>query len=97
MFGPVACVKSFRTDDEAIALANDTRYGLVATVVTRDAELAKQFQQRVRAGLVWINAPQLNYQHVCWGGFGLGGISRELGVAGLRSYQALRHAMRVID
>lgn len=103
MFGPVACVKSFRTDDEAIALANDTRYGLVATVatvatvVTRDARIAKQFQQRVRAGLVWINAPQLIYPHVCWGGFGLGGISRELGVAGLRSYQELRHAMRAID
>ena len=97
VFGPVACVKSFRTDDEAIALANDTRYGLVATVVTRDAAIAKQFQQRVRAGLVWINAPQLIYPHVCWGGFGLSGIGRELGVAGLRSYQELRHAMRAID
>ncbi len=97
MFGPVACVKSFRTDDEAIALANDTRYGLVATVVTRDAAVARRFQRRVRAGLVWINAPQLIYPHVCWGGFGLSGIGRELGVAGLRSYQELRHAMRAID
>ncbi|KUZ16640.1 aldehyde dehydrogenase [Burkholderia diffusa] len=97
VFGPVACVKSFRTDDEAIALANDTRYGLVATVVTRDAEIAKQFQARVRAGLVWINAPQLIYPHVCWGGFGLSGIGRELGVTGLRSYQELRHAMRAIE
>ncbi|RQR74480.1 aldehyde dehydrogenase family protein [Burkholderia sp. Bp9012] len=97
VFGPVACVKSFRTDDEAIALANDTRYGLVATVVTRDAEIAKQFQARLRAGLVWINAPQLIYPHVCWGGFGLSGIGRELGVTSLRSYQELRHAMRAID
>ncbi|MBU9291489.1 aldehyde dehydrogenase [Burkholderia multivorans] len=97
VFGPVACVKSFRTDDEAIALANDTRYGLVATVVTRDAAAARQFQARVRAGLVWINAPQLIYPHVCWGGFGLSGIGRELGVAGLRSYQELRHAMRAVD
>ena len=97
VFGPVACVKSFRTDDEAIALANDTRYGLVATVVTRDAAAAKQFQAHVRAGLVWINAPQLIYPHVCWGGFGLSGIGRELGVTGLRSYQELRHAVRAID
>ncbi|MGU7784386.1 aldehyde dehydrogenase family protein [Burkholderia sp. PU8-34] len=96
VFGPVACVKSFRTDDEAIALANDTRYGLVATVVTRDAEVAKHYQAQVRAGLVWINAPQLIYPHVCWGGFGLSGIGRELGLAGLRSYQELRHAMRAI-
>ncbi|KUZ97701.1 aldehyde dehydrogenase [Burkholderia latens] len=97
VFGPVACVKSFRTDDEAISLANDTRYGLVATVVTRDAAAAKRFQVRVRAGLVWINAPQLIYPHVCWGGFGLSGIGRELGVTGLRSYQELRHAMRSVD
>jgi betaine-aldehyde dehydrogenase len=97
VFGPVACVRSFRTDDEAIALANDTRYGLVATVVTRDAAAAKHFQAHVRAGLVWINAPQLIYPHVCWGGFGLSGIGRELGVTGLRSYQELRHAMRAID
>ncbi len=96
VFGPVACVKSFRTDDEAIALANDTRYGLVATVVTRDAAQAKRYQARVRAGLVWINAPQLIYPQVCWGGFGLSGIGRELGVAGLRSYQELRHAVCAI-
>ncbi|AJY10768.1 aldehyde dehydrogenase family protein [Burkholderia dolosa] len=97
VFGPVACVKSFRTDDDAIALANDTRYGLVATVVTRDAAAAKRFQARLRAGLVWINAPQLIYPHVCWGGLGLSGIGRELGMAGLRSYQELRHAMRAVD
>ena len=46
---------------------------------------------------LWINAPQLIYPHVCWGGFGASGIGRELGVAGLRSYQELRHAMRAID
>jgi betaine-aldehyde dehydrogenase len=97
VFGPVACVKSFRTDEEAIALANDTRYGLVATVVTRDDAIARQYQARVRAGLVWINSPQLIYPHVCWGGLGLSGIGRELGVAGLRSYQELRHAMRSVD
>jgi betaine-aldehyde dehydrogenase len=97
VFGPVACVKSFRSDDDAIALANDTRYGLVATVVTRDAAAAKRFQAHLRAGLVWINAPQLIYPHVCWGGLGLSGIGRELGMAGLRSYQELRHAMRAVD
>ncbi|SAK91557.1 aldehyde dehydrogenase [Caballeronia hypogeia] len=93
VFGPLACVKSFRTDDEAIALANDTRYGLVATVVTRDDEAARRYRQALRAGLVWINTPQLIFPQVCWGGLGLSGIGRELGVAGLRSYQELRHAV----
>jgi betaine-aldehyde dehydrogenase len=93
VFGPIACVKSFRSDDEAIALANDTRYGLVATVVTRDDEAARRYRNALRAGLVWINTPQLIFPHVSWGGLGLSGIGRELGLAGLRSYQELRHAI----
>ncbi|BAN26648.1 aldehyde dehydrogenase family protein [Caballeronia insecticola] len=93
VFGPVACVKSFRTDDEAIALANDTRYGLVATVVTRDEDAAHRYRRALRAGLVWINTPQLIFPQVCWGGLGLSGIGRELGLAGLRSYQELRHSV----
>ncbi|WP_027816333.1 aldehyde dehydrogenase family protein [Paraburkholderia bannensis] len=93
VFGPVACVKSFRTDEEAIALANDTRYGLVATVVTADQDAARRYKTQLRAGLVWINTPQLIFPQVCWGGLGLSGIGRELGLAGLRSYQELRHAL----
>jgi betaine-aldehyde dehydrogenase len=93
VFGPVACIKSFRSDDEAIALANDTRYGLVATVVTRDDEAARRYRKALRAGLVWINTPQLIFPQVCWGGLGLSGIGRELGVAGLRSYQEVRHVV----
>ena len=93
IFGPVACVKSFRSDDEAIALANDTRYGLVATVVTSDEKAARRYKAQLRAGLVWVNTPQLIFPQVCWGGFGLSGIGRELGVAGLRSYQELRHTI----
>lgn len=93
IFGPVACVKSFRSDHEAIALANDTCYGLVATVVTNDAKAARRYKEQLRAGLVWVNTPQLIFPQVCWGGFGLSGIGRELGVAGLRSYQELRHTV----
>lgn len=93
IFGPVACVKSFRSDDEAIAIANDTRYGLVATVVTGDEKAARRYKAQLRAGLVWVNTPQLIFPQVCWGGFGLSGIGRELGVAGLRCYQELRHTV----
>jgi betaine-aldehyde dehydrogenase len=93
VFGPVACVKSFRTDDEAIALANGTRYGLVATVVTENDEMARHYRRRLKTGLVWHNTPQLIFAQTGWGGFGLSGIGRELGLAGLRSYQELRHAI----
>lgn len=97
VFGPVACVKSFRTDDEAIALANDTRYGLVATVVTGDRDAARRYKAELRAGLVWINTPQLIFPQVCWGGLGLSGLGRELGLAGLRSYQELRHTVEAAN
>jgi betaine-aldehyde dehydrogenase len=97
IFGPVACVKSFRTDEDAIGLANDTRYGLVATVVTANAERAQHYRRRLRAGLVWHNTPQLIFPHISWGGFGLSGIGRELGLAGLRSYQELRHAIAPVE
>lgn len=93
VFGPVACVKSFRSDADAIALANDTRYGLVATVVTQCEEMARHYRRQLRAGLVWHNTPQFIFAQVSWGGFGLSGIGRELGLAGLRSYQELRHAI----
>jgi betaine-aldehyde dehydrogenase len=94
IFGPVACVRSFCDDAEALALANDTRYGLVATVVTESAEAAELYRQGLRAGLVWINTPQLVFPQVCWGGLGASGLGRELGLEGLRAYQELRHAVR---
>lgn len=95
IFGPVACVKSFRSDEDAIALANDTRYGLVATVVTASDAMARHYRKQLRAGLVWHNTPQLIFPHISWGGFGLSGIGRELGMAGLRSYQELRHGIAI--
>ncbi|MDM4766853.1 aldehyde dehydrogenase family protein [Pelomonas sp. SE-A7] len=94
VFGPVACVRSFRDDDEALALANDSPYGLVATVVTEDAEAAERFSTELRAGLVWVNTPQLIFPQVCWGGLGASGVGRELGLEGLRAFQELRHVVR---
>ncbi|WP_374662619.1 aldehyde dehydrogenase family protein [Inhella sp.] len=93
IFGPVACVRAFASDDEAIALANDTPYGLVATVLTRDARAAARYEHELRAGLVWVNTPQLIFPQLGWGGLGASGIGRELGLDGLRAYQELRHAV----
>ncbi|KQW44877.1 MULTISPECIES: aldehyde dehydrogenase family protein [unclassified Roseateles] len=93
IFGPVACVRPFDTDAEALAAANATAYGLVATVVTRSAEAADLYQGELRAGLVWVNTPQLIFPQVCWGGLGASGLGRELGLEGLRAFQELRHAV----
>lgn len=93
IFGPIACVRAFDTDDEALAAANATAYGLVATVVTRSAEAASRYERELRAGLVWVNTPQLVFPQVCWGGLGASGLGRELGIEGLRSFQELRHAV----
>ena len=59
IFGPVACVRPFGSDEEALASANATEYGLVATVLTTNAEAAALYESGLRAGLVWINTPQL--------------------------------------
>jgi len=93
IFGPIACVRAFDTDDEALAAANATAYGLVATVVTRSAEAASRYERELRAGLVWVNTPQLVFPQVCWGGLGASGLGRELGIEGLRCFQELRHAV----
>lgn len=93
IFGPVACVQPFANDDEAIALANATPYGLVSTVLTADNVRAQHYIKHVRAGLTWVNTPQQVYPEVCWGGLGASGIGRELGIPGLRSYQERRHAI----
>ncbi|MEH0164766.1 aldehyde dehydrogenase family protein [Paucibacter sp. JuS9] len=95
IFGPVACVRTFDSDAEALAAANDTPYGLVATVVTRSEAAAARYERDLRAGLVWVNTPQLIFPQVSWGGLGASGLGRELGLAGLRAYQELRHAVGV--
>ena len=91
IFGPVACVRSFNTENEAIAAANDTEYGLAATVVGEDTGEVRRIAQALRAGIVWQNVPQMVFPEVGWGGFGSSGIGRELGVPGLRAYQEPQH------
>ncbi len=59
IFGPVLCVRRFSTPAQAIALANDSRFGLVASVVSRDTAAAEEVANALQAGLVWINAPQV--------------------------------------
>jgi len=96
IFGPVLCVRRFSTQAEAIAIANDTQFGLVASVVTRDAATADRVANELQAGLVWINAPQVIFPQTAWGGYKQSSIGRELGPWGLAAFQEIKHVVRAV-
>ena len=96
IFGPVVCVRSFSSETEAIALANDSQFGLVASVVTRDVETADRVANALQAGLVWLNAPQVIFPQAAWGGYKQSSIGRELGPWGLAAFQEIKHVIRAV-
>jgi phenylacetaldehyde dehydrogenase len=81
VFGPVLAVMPFDTEEEALALANDTCFGLGASVWTKDLTRAWRFAEGLKAGNVWINAHNLLDPAVPFGGHRLSGYGRELGHA----------------
>ncbi|WDR33897.1 aldehyde dehydrogenase family protein [Pseudomonas serboccidentalis] len=96
IFGPVLCVRRFSSEAEAIALANDSQFGLVASVVTRNAEAADRVANALHAGLVWLNAPQVIFPQTAWGGYKQSSIGRELGPWGLAAFQEIKHVIRAL-
>jgi betaine-aldehyde dehydrogenase len=86
IFGPVLSVAAFDTEDEAVALANGTEFGLAAAVMTRDLDRAARVADRFEAGVVWINCSQPNFLEPPWGGVKKSGIGRELGTWGLMNF-----------
>ncbi|MGW1076643.1 aldehyde dehydrogenase family protein [Streptomyces sp. NPDC002537] len=90
-FGPILTVETFRTEDEAVALANDTEYGLAGAVWTQDAGRARRVAGRLRHGTVWINDYHPYLPQAEWGGFGKSGTGRELGPTGLAEYREAKH------
>jgi succinate-semialdehyde dehydrogenase/glutarate-semialdehyde dehydrogenase len=90
-FGPVAPIMRFQTIDEAIALANDSPYGLAAYVFTRDLTTAFYVAERLEAGGVGVNINDVTELQAPFGGWKESGLGRELGRWGLESYLELKH------
>ncbi len=90
IFGPVASLIPFSGEDEAVAIANDTRYGLTAGLWTGDVGRAHRVSARIEAGIVWVNT----YRYIRWstpyGGFKASGWGRENGIEALDSYLETR-------
>jgi len=90
-FGPVVTVETFRDEDEAVAIANDTVYGLAGAVWSEDAGKCQRIAKRLRHGTVWINDFHPYLPQAEWGGYGQSGTGRELGPTGLAEYQESKH------
>jgi aldehyde dehydrogenase (NAD+) len=88
IFGPVAAAMTFRTPDEAVQLANHTRYGLAASVWSENINLALDTAARVKAGVVWVNSTNLFDAAAGFGGYKESGFGREGGREGLHEYLA---------
>ncbi|MGH8383337.1 aldehyde dehydrogenase family protein [Pseudomonas sp.] len=96
IFGPVLCVRPVASEAEALALANDSEFGLVASVVSDDLIAAERVANALEAGLVWINAPQVIFPQTAWGGYKQSSIGRELGPWGLSAFQEIKHVVRAV-
>ena len=93
IFGPVLAVTTFKDDEEAMALANDTLYGLGAGVWTRNGTRAYRFGRGIRAGRVWTNCYHLYPAHSAFGGYKQSGIGRENHLMMLDHYQQTKNML----
>jgi acyl-CoA reductase-like NAD-dependent aldehyde dehydrogenase len=91
IFGPVLCVIPFESDDEAVAIANDSIYGLAGGVQSGNLDRAKDIAGRLRTGTVWINDYHLISPERPFGGYKQSGIGRELGTQGYDVYRQAKH------
>lgn len=94
IFGPVLCVKTFRTEAEAVALANDTVYGLAATVLSEDVDRANRVIDQIDAGITWQNCNQMVVMQAPWGGMKKSGFGRELGRWGMEAFLEAKQKTR---
>ena len=92
IFGPVSCAIPFESEEEALAIANDTTYGLAAGVWTNDLKRAHRCVRDVHAGAVWVNSYRRIHWALPFGGFKDSGYGRDSGLESLRGYQQTKTA-----
>jgi aldehyde dehydrogenase (NAD+) len=97
IFGPVLAAMTFRTPEEAVELANDTRYGLAASVWSENLNLALDVAPKIQAGVVWVNCTNLFDAASGFGGYKESGYGREGGREGLYEYLKPRHEASFVD
>jgi len=91
VFGPVLTVTKFLSEESAIRLANDSKYGLACCIWTKNHEKAKRVAARIKAGIIWINTYGGFYNEASFGGYKQSGFGRELGVEGLLEFTQSKH------
>lgn len=97
IFGPVVCVTTFKTVEEAIEIANDTLYGLGAGVWTRDAHELYQVPRAIQAGRVWVNQYHAYPAHAPFGGYKKSGFGRENHKMMLDHYRSTKNMLISYD
>lgn len=90
VFGPVVTIQTFKTEEEAIQMANDTPFGLAGGVFTTDGARALRVMKELRAGVTWVNCYNPTFNEAPWGGYKMSGYGRDLGVNGLAEYQQVK-------
>ena len=93
IFGPVLAVTTFKTEEEALEIANDTIYGLGSGVWSRDAHQLHKFSRGIEAGRVWVNCYHLYPSHASFGGYKKSGIGKETHMMVLNAY---RHTKNIL-
>jgi aldehyde dehydrogenase len=97
IFGPVVSITTFKDEAEAVAIANDTQFGLGAGVWTRDINRAYRVGRALKAGRVWTNCYHLYPAHAAFGGYKKSGVGRETHKVALEHYQQTKNLLVSYD
>jgi betaine-aldehyde dehydrogenase len=91
IFGPFCVIQTFSSEEEAVEIANGTKYGLAAGILSKDVERAERVADQIDSGIIWINSYHTPFVNAPWGGFKQSGTGRELGPHGLAAYSQPKH------
>ncbi|MGH8435444.1 MAG: aldehyde dehydrogenase family protein, partial [Pseudomonas sp.] len=96
VFGPLLCIKRFEREEDAVRMANASRFGLAGAVMSSDLQRAARVANLLRAGIVWVNCSQPTFSQAPWGGMKHSGIGRELGRWGLENYLEVKQVTEYV-